>query len=38
VDGAAGYAVFSNLGMKIAVAGSASGKGVAVDRKSGQRT
>jgi lipid-binding SYLF domain-containing protein len=38
IDKAAGYAVFSNFGMKILVAGSGSGKGVAVDRKSGQRT
>lgn len=38
VEGAAGYAVFSNFGMKILVAGSGTGKGVAVDRKSGQRT
>ena len=38
IDGAAGYAVFSNFGMKILVAGGGSGKGVAVDRKSGQRT
>ncbi len=37
IDGAAGYAVFSNFGMKILVAGGGSGKGVAVDRKSGQR-
>jgi lipid-binding SYLF domain-containing protein len=38
IDGAAGYAVFSNFGMKILVAGSGSGKGVAVNRKTGQRT
>jgi lipid-binding SYLF domain-containing protein len=38
VEGAAGYAVFSNFGVKILVAGSGSGKGVAVDRKAGQRT
>ena len=38
IEGAAGYAVFSNFGMKIFVAGGGSGKGVAVDRKSGQRT
>ena len=37
IDGAAGYAVFSNFGMKILVAGSGSGKGVAVNRKTGQR-
>ena len=38
IEKAAGYAVFSNFGMKILVAGSGSGKGVAVDRKTGQRT
>jgi lipid-binding SYLF domain-containing protein len=38
VEGAVGYAVFSNFGMKILVAGSGSGKGVAVNRKTGQRT
>jgi lipid-binding SYLF domain-containing protein len=38
IEGAAGYAVFSNFGMKILFAGGGSGKGVAVDRKSGQRT
>jgi lipid-binding SYLF domain-containing protein len=38
IDGAAGYAVFSNFGMKILVAGSGSGKGVAVNRKTGERT
>jgi len=38
VDGAAGYAVFSNFGMKILVAGSGTGEGVAVNRKTGQRT
>lgn len=32
VEGAAGYAVFSNFGMKILVAGGGSGKGMAVDR------
>jgi len=37
VQGAAGYAVFSNFGMKIFVAGGGSGKGVAVDN-SGRRT
>ena len=37
VEGAAGYAVFSNFGMKILVAGGGSGKGVAVDRKTGRR-
>jgi lipid-binding SYLF domain-containing protein len=38
VEGAAGYAVFSNFGMKILFAGGGSGKGVALDRKTGQRT
>ncbi len=38
IEGAAGYAVFSNFGMKILVAGTGSGKGVAVNRKTGQRT
>jgi lipid-binding SYLF domain-containing protein len=33
IQKAAGYAVFSNFGMKIFVAGSGSGKGVAVDNK-----
>ena len=33
VQKAAGYAVFSNFGMKIFVAGSGTGKGVAVDNK-----
>jgi lipid-binding SYLF domain-containing protein len=37
IEGAAGYAVFSNFGMKILVAGGGSGKGVAVDRKTGRR-
>jgi lipid-binding SYLF domain-containing protein len=35
---AAGYAVFSNFGMKIAVAGSGTGKGVAVDNKTKKET
>ena len=35
VSKAAGYAVFSNFGLKILVAGSGSGKGVAVDNKTG---
>jgi len=34
IDKAAGYAVFSNFGMKIFVAGSGTGKGLAVDNKS----
>ena len=33
VESAAGYAAFSNFGMKILVAGGGSGKGVAVDNK-----
>ena len=33
VERAAGYAVFSNIGMKILVAGGGKGRGVAVDRK-----
>jgi lipid-binding SYLF domain-containing protein len=38
IEGAVGYAVFSNFGMKILVAGGGSGKGVAVDRKTSKRT
>ena len=38
VEGSAGYATFSNFGMKILVAGSGSGKGVAVNKKSGGET
>ncbi len=38
IQKAAGYAVFNNFGMKILVAGGGSGKGVAVDTKTGQRT
>jgi lipid-binding SYLF domain-containing protein len=34
IQKAAGHAVFSNFGMKIFVAGSGTGKGVAVDNKS----
>ena len=33
VQNAAGYAVFSNLGIKILVAGSGNGKGIAVNNK-----
>lgn len=33
VQGAAGYAVFSNMGVKILLAGSGTGKGLAVDNK-----
>lgn len=35
---AAGYAVFSNFGMKIFFAGGGSGKGLAVDNKTGNNT
>jgi lipid-binding SYLF domain-containing protein len=35
---AAGYAVFSNFGMKILVAGSGTGKGVAVDNQTKKET
>lgn len=35
---AAGYAVFSNFGMKILFAGGGSGKGVAVNNKTGKST
>lgn len=38
VDGSAGYATFSNFGMKILVAGSGSGKGVAVNKTGGKET
>jgi lipid-binding SYLF domain-containing protein len=38
IEGAAGYATFSNFGMKILVAGSGSGKGVAVNKKTGKET
>jgi lipid-binding SYLF domain-containing protein len=38
VEGAAGYATFSNFGMKIFVAGGGTGKGLAVDRKTGKQT
>lgn len=38
VEGAAGYATFSNFGMKILFAGSGSGKGLAVNKKSGKET
>ena len=33
IEKSAGYATFSNFGMKILVAGSGSGKGVAIDNK-----
>jgi lipid-binding SYLF domain-containing protein len=38
VDSSAGYAVFSNFGMKIFLAGSGKGSGMAVDKKSGKIT
>ena len=38
IENAAGYATFSNFGMKILVAGSGSGKGVAVNKKSKKET
>ncbi len=38
IEGAAGYAVFSNFGMKIFVAGGGKGKGVAVDNATGKET
>ena len=38
VEGAAGYAVFSNFGMKIFVAGGGSGSGIAVDNKTKKTT
>jgi lipid-binding SYLF domain-containing protein len=38
VEKAAGYAVFSNFGMKILVAGGGSGTGIAVDNKTKKET
>jgi lipid-binding SYLF domain-containing protein len=38
VTRAAGYAVFSNMGVKILVAGSGNGKGIAVNNKSKHET
>lgn len=38
VQSGAGYAVFSNFGMKIFVAGGGSGSGVAVNNKTGKET
>jgi lipid-binding SYLF domain-containing protein len=38
VAGAAGYAVFSNMGVKILVAGSGKGQGIAVNNKSKSET
>jgi lipid-binding SYLF domain-containing protein len=38
IDNAAGYAVFSNFGMKILFAGSGKGAGMALDKKTGKVT
>ena len=38
IEGAAGYAVFSNIGTKILVVGGGKGQGVAVNRKTKQET
>jgi lipid-binding SYLF domain-containing protein len=38
IEGAAGYAVFSNFGMKIGIAGGGSGTGMAVNNKTKQAT
>ena len=38
VEGAAGYATFSNFGMKILIAGGGSGSGIAVDNKTKKAT
>jgi len=38
IEGAAGYAAFSTIGMKLLIAGGTSGKGIAVDRRTGART
>lgn len=38
VESAAGYAAFSNFGMKIFVAGGGTGEGIAVDQKTKQET
>jgi lipid-binding SYLF domain-containing protein len=38
VERAAGYAAFSTFGMKLLIAGGTSGKGVAVDHRTGART
>jgi lipid-binding SYLF domain-containing protein len=38
IEKAAGHAVFSNFGMKIFVAGSGTGKGIAVDNKAKKET
>jgi lipid-binding SYLF domain-containing protein len=38
VENSAGYATFSNFGMKILFAGSGTGKGIAVNKKTGKQT
>lgn len=38
VEGAYGYATFTNVGVKILFAGSGTGRGVAVSNKTGQKT
>ena len=38
IQKAAGYAVFSNFGMKILVAGGGSGRGIVIDNKTKQET
>lgn len=38
IDNSAGYAVFSNFGMKILFAGGGQGSGMAVDKKAGKVT
>lgn len=38
IERAAGYAVFSNFGMKLLVAGTGKGQGVAVNNKTGKET
>jgi lipid-binding SYLF domain-containing protein len=38
IHGAAGYAVFSNMGVKILIAGSGKGKGIAVNNKNKHET
>ena len=38
VQGAAGYAVFSNFGMKILLAGGGTGKGIAINNKTKAET
>ena len=38
VQNAAGYAVFSNFGMKLGIVGSGRGEGLAVNNKSGKET